>query len=57
MAESKQQKEEAANEEAKKDLQADRDDALGYSREQFTFEKENSKETQKPSPEEPGDKE
>jgi len=28
------------DEEAKEDLQKDRDDSLGYSREQFTFEEE-----------------
>jgi hypothetical protein len=35
--------------EAKEQLRADRDDALGYSREQFTFEKpKNSKAKKKP---------
>ncbi|MEX2143854.1 MAG: hypothetical protein WD740_04610 [Anaerolineales bacterium] len=39
--------EKKSEEEVKEDLKADRDDSLGYSREQFTFEEEPDKPPEK----------
>ncbi|HEY4717702.1 MAG TPA: hypothetical protein VIH14_01695 [Anaerolineales bacterium] len=43
MSENEQEKKKETDEEVKEDLQADRDDSLGYSREQITFEEEPDK--------------
>ena len=43
MSENEQEKKKETDEEVKEDLQADRDDSMGYSREQFTFEEEPDK--------------